>query len=72
MLPLIYADKGNTVEILKVGGSAEVKKSINPLPRNFQYLDKYGKRILMQAREMDVYKQKFLHKNIEKKKFCIK
>ena len=51
--------------------SAEVKKSINPLPRNFQYLDKYGKRILMQAREMDVYKQKFLHKNIEKQSFIL-
>ena len=48
-----------------------MKKSINPLPRNFQYLDKYGKRILMQAREMDVYKQKFLHKNIEKKNFVL-
>jgi len=51
--------------------SAEVKKSINPLPRNFQYLDKYGKRILMQAREIDVYNQKFLHKNIEKKNFVL-
>lgn len=57
--------------VQNISKSAEVKKSINPLPRNFQYLDKYGKRILMQAREMDVYKQKFLHKNIEKKNFVL-
>lgn len=31
MLPLIYADKGNTVEILKIGGSAEVKKRLENL-----------------------------------------
>lgn len=31
MLPLIYADKGNTVEIRKVGGSAEVKKRLEDL-----------------------------------------
>ena len=49
----------------------EMKKSINPLPRNFQYLDKYGKRILMQARELDLYKQKFLHKNQDKKNFVL-
>lgn len=49
----------------------EIKKSINPLPRNFRYLDKYGKRILMQARELDLYKQKFLHKNQDKKNFVL-
>ena len=49
----------------------EMKKSINPLPRNFQYLDKYGKRVLMQARELDLYKQKFLHKNQDKKNFVL-
>ena len=49
----------------------EMKKSINPLPRNFQYLDKYGKRILMQARELDLYNQKFLHKNQDKKNFVL-
>ena len=57
--------------VQKICKSAEVKKSINPLPRNFQYLDKFGKRILMQAREMDIYKQKFLHKNIEKQNFIL-
>ena len=49
----------------------EVKKSINPLPRTFQYLDKFGKRILMYAREMDVYKQNFLNKNTDKKNFVL-
>ena len=49
----------------------EIKKSINPLPRNFQYLDKFGKRVLMQARIMDVYKQNFLNKNTDKKNYLL-
>ena len=47
----------------------ENKSQANLLPRSFQYLDKIGKRIYLQAREYDKYKQEFLHKNPSKKFF---
>ena len=51
----------------------ESKKEHNKdgLPRNFQYLDKAGKRILIEARERDKYNQNFLNKNQSKKNFVL-
>ena len=43
----------------------------NDLPRVFQYLDKEGKKILIQARERDKYNQNFLNKNTSKKNFVL-
>ena len=50
----------------------DVKKDkLNLLPRNFQYLDKEGKRILMEAGIRDRYKQIFLNKTESKKAFAL-
>lgn len=46
-----------------------IKKDLNRLPGPLQYLDKEGKKILFQAREIDEYNQNFLHKNQSKKNF---
>ena len=46
-------------------------KNNNDLPRFFQYLDKKGKKIFLQAREMDKYNQNFLNKNTNKKTFAL-
>ena len=43
------------------------KEQTNILPRPLRYLDKEGKKILMEARELDKYKQRFLNKNQSKK-----
>ena len=43
----------------------------NALPRNFQYLDNFGKKILIQARQLDKYNQNFLNKNTSKKNFVL-
>ena len=50
----------------------DVKKNkLDLLPRNFRYLDKEGKKILLEAKELDKYKQKFLHLSETKKNFVL-
>ena len=50
----------------------DVKKNeSNLFPRFFQYLDKEGKQIFIEARELDKYKQKFLNLSTNKKNFVL-
>ena len=62
-------EKKFKIEKLFINRINENKNRQNLLPRSFQYLDNEGKKIWMEAKEYDKYKQDFLNKNPSKKFF---